>query len=133
MAGSELIARALWLAGLFGLLWSSAATAGRADVLLADIQRSAPEVFEISVSVRHADSGWDHYANRWEVLGPEDQILATRVLRHPHVQEQPFRRSLGNIRIPRQFTWVKIRAHDLQHGYGGRTVTLSVPHAPSGN
>ena len=77
--------------------------------------------------VRHADSGWDHYANRWELLAPDGEVLATRMLAHPHVHEQPFTRGLTAVRIPGEFTWVRVRAHDLVHGYGGREVTLSVP------
>ena len=38
-----------------------------------------------------------------------------------------FTRSLRGIAIPAGFTWVRVRAHDLVHGEGGREVTLSVP------
>ena len=38
-------------------------------------------------------TGWEHYANKWDVVGPDDTILGTRVLLHPHVNEQPFTRS----------------------------------------
>ena len=113
---------------LGALLLSAGLYAGQADVLKAAIERTAPGVFDISVTLRHADSGWDHYANRWEVIGPQGQVLATRTLLHPHIHEQPFTRSLSGVHIPFEDTWVKIRAHDLVHGYGGREVTLSVPH-----
>ena len=102
--------------------------AGQADVLKVDI-RPAAEVgrFDLDVTLRHADSGWDHYANRWEVVAPDGRVIATRVLAHPHVHEQPFTRGLSGVRIPAEFTWVRLRGHDLVHGYGGREVTLSVP------
>lgn len=113
-----------------GLAVSGAAAAGLADVLAVRIMPAgAPGRYDLAVTVRHADSGWDHYADRWEVIGPDDRVLATRVLQHPHVHEQPFTRSLGGVRIPAEFTWVRVRAHDLLHGYGGREVTLSVPSA----
>lgn len=115
----------LSLALLIGL--SSSAIAGQADVLKAEINRQADGNYRIAATLRHADSGWDHYANRWEVLGPDGKVIATRTLLHPHVNEQPFTRSLSGISIPPTWTWVKIRAHDLVHGYGGREVTLSVP------
>ena len=83
--------------------------------------------FDVHVTLRHTDTGWDHYANRWEVLGPAGDVLATRVLYHPHVNEQPFTRSLDGVAIPAGLTWVRVRGHDLVHGYGGREVTLSVP------
>ena len=79
------------------------------------------------VEVRHADEGWKHYADRWEVLSPDGEVLATRVLRHPHVDEQPFTRALEAVRIPVGIERVKIRAHDSVHGYGGEEVDLEIP------
>jgi hypothetical protein len=102
--------------------------AGQADVLKVDI-RPAAEVgrFDLDVTLRHADSGWDHYANRWEVVAPDGRVIATRMLAHPHVHEQPFTRGLSGVRIPAEFTWIRLRGHDLVHGHGGREVTVSVP------
>lgn len=105
------------------------ALAGLADVLQAQIRpAAAPGRFDVEATVRHADSGWDHYANRWEILAPDGSVLATRILAHPHVHEQPFTRALTGVAIPPTFTWVRVRAHDLVHGYGGREVTIGVPH-----
>ena len=104
------------------------AAAGQADVLKVDIRPVAEAGrYDIAVTLRHADTGWDHYANRWEVVGPDGRVIATRVLAHPHEHEQPFTRSLSGVRIPAAFTWVRVRGHDLVHGHGGREVTLSVP------
>ena len=112
-------------AGLLGAALATPVAAGVADVLKVDIRPTEERgYFDIDVTLRHADTGWDHYANRWEVLAPDGSVLATRVLAHPHVNEQPFTRGLSRV----QYTWVKVRAHDLVHGYGGREVTLSVPH-----
>lgn len=114
---------------VLGLLALAPAAAGPADVLQVQIRpAAAPGTFDIEVTVRHADSGWDHYANRWELLAPDGSVIATRRLAHPHVHEQPFTRGLEGVRIAPGSTWVRVRAHDLVHGYGGREVTLSVPH-----
>ena len=114
-----------------GLLTAQPALAGQVDVLEVDIRPgTAPGRYDLAVTLRHADSGWDHYANRWEVIGPDGAVLATRVLFHPHVHEQPFTRSLSGVRIPAEFTWITVRGHDLVHGHGGREVTLSVPQHP---
>jgi hypothetical protein len=124
MAAARLILAAL----LAGLAAAPPLAAGQADVLRVEIQPGdAPGRYDVAVTLRHADSGWDHYANRWEVLAPDGSVLATRVLAHPHVHEQPFTRSLAGVRIPGELTWVRVRGHDLVHGYGGREVTLSVP------
>ena len=123
MVAARLIALCIALLGTHAVL------AGQADVLRVEI-RPASQLgrFDIDVTLRHADSGWDHYANRWEVLAPDGRVIATRVLAHPHVNEQPFTRGLSAVRIPAEFTWIRVRGHDLVHGYGGREVTLSVPH-----
>jgi len=114
------------------LLAVPAARAGLADVLGVEIRAgSEPGSYDLDVTLRHEDTGWDHYANRWEVLAPDGRVLATRVLVHPHVHEQPFTRSLSGVRIPAEYTWVRVRGHDLVHGYGGREVTLSVPRPSS--
>ena len=75
--------------------------------------------WSFSVTVKHADEGWDHYADRWDVLGPDGEVLGTRVLYHPHVSEQPFTRSLGGVEIPKGVKKVTVRARDSVHGYGG--------------
>ena len=56
-----------------------AATAGKADVLAAEAScRPAPggrpaSICSFTVTVRHADGGWEHYANRWDVVGPDGE------------------------------------------------------------
>lgn len=100
------------------LLLASPSAAGPADVIAAEA-RCQGERCRFKVTVRHADSGWDHYADGYEVLSTDGEVLATRVLRHPHVGEQPFTRSL-DARIPEEVTRVRVRAHDSVHGDGGR-------------
>lgn len=101
--------------------------AGEADVIAVDVSCSDSRVCRFDVTVRHADEGWEHYANRWEVLSPAGEILATRVLAHPHVNEQPFTRSLTNVSIPGELAEVIVRAHDLVHGYGGTERVVPMP------
>lgn len=74
--------------------------------------------WSFSVSVRHADTGWDHYADAWTVFAPDGTELGHRPLAHPHVNEQPFTRSQSGIRIPDGTERVIIRAHDSLHGWG---------------
>ena len=118
-----LIAAAL----LLPLVLAGPAAAGEADVVGVKVTKSAPGVYRFDVSVRHADAGWKHYADRWEVLGPDGAVLATRVLAHPHENEQPFTRSLAGIAIPEGTARVVVRAHDSEHGYGGAEIDVEVP------
>ena len=106
---------------------ATAAVAGEADIVGVNVTKTGPGVYRFDVTVRHADTGWDHYADRWEVLGPGDTVLGTRVLLHPHVDEQPFTRSLRGVEIPDGVADVRIRAHDSVHGHGGAEITATLP------
>ena len=120
------------LALLVSPVWTGAAAADEADVVRARASCNAESVCRFKVTVRHADVGWSHYADRFEILGPEGEVLGTRVLRHPHVHEQPFTRELGGVEVPPELEKVTIRARDSVHGYGGkaREVRLERPADP---
>ncbi len=106
---------------------TAGAWAGQADVVDAVAVSEAAGTWRFDVTVRHADAGWEHYADRWEVVNPADGgILGTRVLYHPHDDEQPFTRSLRGVEIPEGVTRVILRARDSKHGWGGAEVTLEL-------
>lgn len=113
---------------LFTSIFTPMAHAGEADVTHAELRKTGANVFSVDVTVEHADEGWDHYANKWDVMTPDGELIGTRTLLHPHVGEQPFTRSLGNIPIPQVITEVIIRAHDSVHEYGGKIFKITVPH-----
>lgn len=100
--------------------------AGEADVVKVVVQREGSS-YSFDVTVAHHDEGWNHYADSWDVVAPNGQIIATRVLYHPHVDEQPFTRSLSGVEIDPEIKLVTIRAHDLVHGYGGQEKTVDLP------
>lgn len=107
-------------------LIAASAQAGQADVLnVAVVQQG--DSFRFDVTVTHQDTGWDHYADAWEVVGPDGKVLGVRTLFHPHVDEQPFTRSLTGVKIPAGVDRVTVRAHDKVHGWGGAEVTVDVP------
>ena len=80
--------------------------------------------WSIAVTLRHPDTGWDHYADGWEVLAPDGRRLGYRALAHPHVDEQPFTRSLSGLAIPPGTPFVLIRAHCNVTGWNGQTARL---------
>ena len=112
-------------------LASSAATAGEADVLEVEVTREAGGTYRFDVTVAHADEGWDHYADRFEVLGPDGALLGTRTLLHPHENEQPFTRSLTGVVVPPGLDRVHVRAHDSVHDYGGAELDVPLPSEES--
>ena len=74
------------------------------------------------VTLEHNDEGWSHFADRWEVWTPDGKtLLGTRSLAHPHVDEQPFTRSLSGVEIPDGIKQVLVKAHDLVHGESSDT------------
>ena len=103
------------------------ARAGEADVLKVEAAAQGDGFWRFRVTVAHADGGWDHYADKWDVVAPDGTVLSTRVLLHPHVGEQPFTRALGGVTIPENVAEVTLRAHDSVHGYGGREATVALP------
>ncbi len=109
------------------LLTYTAAFAGEADVIEVEVSRIGGDTYKFDVTVRHADEGWEHFANKWEVTTHDGTVLGTRILAHPHVEEQPFTRSLSGVKIPENLAEVIVRAHDLVHGYGGKTLEVKVP------
>lgn len=113
--------------GAVMVLSPAAGTAGEADVVGAKATKSSDGSYTFEVTVRHGDTGWEHYANRWDVLGPDGTILGTRTLAHPHEHEQPFTRSLRGVRIPDGVDTVTVRAHDSVHNYGGAEVQVAIP------
>ena len=109
------------------LMFTPAAYCG--EVTIVEVRVECPSSCTFSVTLEHADEGWEHYANQWEVLTLDDRILGTRVLYHPHENEQPFTRSLSGISIPAGTDRVKVRARDSKHGYSEREFIVELPGA----
>lgn len=112
---------------LAGALLPVPGRAGEADVRNVEIARTDDGRYRIDVTVRHGDTGWSHYADRWEVVAPDGTVLGRRTLFHLHEDEQPLTRSLSPIIIPSSVKRVMLRAHDKIHGFGGKEITVAVP------
>jgi hypothetical protein len=103
---------------VIALLQASPGSAGEASVIAVEATPEQDGRWRFAVTVRHADTGWDHYADKWQVLGSDGAVLGERVLLHPHVEEQPFTRSLAGVAIPSGVSEVTVRAHDTVDGWG---------------
>lgn len=123
--------RAILLAFLAAGLPVISAEAGEADVVDVAVTQEAGGTWRFDVTVRHDDAGWDHYADAWEIRGPDGTVFGTRTLLHPHENEQPFTRSLGGVAIPDGVDAVEIVAHDSVHAYGGKTMRVTLPDGGS--
>lgn len=102
-----------------------------ADPEITQVKVSKPDMgWMFKVTVRHPDAGWDHYADAWEVLDLEGNRLGYRKLNHPHVNEQPFTRSLRGVMVPDGIRVVMIRAHCSAQGWSSKMVRVEL--SPSG-
>lgn len=90
-----------------------------------EIRGDRPGPISFDVTVRSDDTGWEGYADRWEVV-TEDAVVAERVLLHPHVEEQPFTRSLGGVDLPDDVTIVTVRAHHSTGGFCGEPLEVDL-------
>jgi hypothetical protein len=82
--------------------------------------------WNVNTTLRHADTGWSHYADAWRIVGEKGKIFGERILYHPHVDEQPFTRSLGNVKIPKGVAVVYVEAHDKEHGWSKQRVRVDL-------
>ena len=126
VSGRRRFTRWVTLIAFAGLTGVASLHAGEADVIDASITSVGGDEYRISVTVKHADTGWDHYANKWDVFDAAGKLIGTRVFHHPHVQEQPFTRPLS-LNIPADVSVITLRAHDSVHEDGGAEFTLQVP------
>jgi hypothetical protein len=127
-----IIRRILFAVPLLGLLGSApVAMAGEVDVVAAKARLvssgGGASVWRFDVTLRHADAGWQHYADNWEILKLDGTLLGRRVLLHPHDHEQPFTRGLGGVKIPNPIRKVRVRGHDKRHGHGGKELVIQLP------
>jgi hypothetical protein len=98
------------------VMFISSAQAGQVKVLSVKFEEKRSS-WTVRTTLEHSDEGWKHYADAWRIMGEDGTEYGTRILAHPHVNEQPFTRSLSGVKIPRDVKIVFIEAHDSVHGW----------------
>ncbi len=101
--------------------------AGMTEVIAVDAQKSKNEQYNFAVTLRHTDTGWEHFANKWDVIGADGVVYGTRILHHPHVEEQPFTRSLTGVSIPKDVKVIFIHSYDTIHGRSDQEYKVELP------
>lgn len=113
-------------AAIAALLLAAPAAADPAQVVGATAEPSGSG-WTITATLRHGDTGWDDYADGWRVLTEGGEVLGTRELAHPHVDEQPFSRSLSGVAVPDGTGRVLIEASTSTGGWAGERFALDLP------
>ncbi|MDA1000415.1 MAG: hypothetical protein O2807_07855 [bacterium] len=98
-----------------------------ADVIEAALTRTGPGAWRVDATISSPDTGWKKYANAFRVRTEAGKVLGVRVLYHPHVDEQPFTRSLEGVKIPPGVRVVIVEARDSVAGWGGKTARVGIP------
>jgi hypothetical protein len=92
-----------------------------------EVSKTATGVFRFDVTISSPDTGWKKYANAFRVKTAGGRTLGTRILYHPHVNEQPFTRGFG-VKIPPELQQVLVEARDSVEGWGGKVIQVRIPH-----
>ncbi len=110
------------------LILCPATIAAADDAVIEDASaRPSGAGWSFSVTLSHGDTGWDDYADGWRVVTASGEVLGTRTLYHPHVEEQPFTRSLSGVTIPDGMKEVFIEARTNTDGWGSARFQLALP------
>lgn len=112
---------------LLGGFWP-AAQAGDVAVEHAEFIQQGPS-WTVRVTLRHADTGWNHYADAWHLVDARGHELAKRVLWHPHVEEQPFTRAQSGVRLPAGLKVLYVEGHDKGHGWSPQRLRVELDRA----
>jgi hypothetical protein len=102
-----------------------------AEVVGRDPAQSGRVLDGVDVTISHGDTGWDDYADGWRVEDAGGDILGTRVLHHPHVEEQPFTRSLSGVDMPDGVAEIVVRTRTNVTGWA-EEVSAPIARSPSG-
>lgn len=111
-----------WLLGVY----ASVVQAGPAVVEHVRLEQLQAGQWRIAVTLRHEDAGWNHYADAWRVVDADGKELGRRILHHPHVDEQPFTRSLSPVTLPGHLKSIWVQAHDSVHGWNEQGVSVDL-------
>lgn len=102
------------------VLMAAPALADPAEIVGVEM-REAGGGWSFDVTVAHGDTGWDDYADGWRIETADGTVLGERPLAHPHVNEQPFTRSLSRVDIPDGVDAVMVRARTNVEGWDEAT------------
>ncbi|MEX2548992.1 MAG: hypothetical protein WD638_02090 [Nitriliruptoraceae bacterium] len=96
------------------------------DVVSAELEPSG-DAWRLDATLSSPYDSPERYADAFRAAAPDGTVLGVRELAHDHANEQPFTRSLTGLTIPDAVDQITVEGRDLEHGWGGETVTVDVP------
>ena len=114
------------------LILSHSSKANDINILAAAITHQSHGEYLVNVKLGHHDTGWQHYADEWRLVDDKGNILGSRVLQHPHINEQPFTRALSNIKLGSGLETIYIEAHDKVHGWTKNRLMIDLSKMKNG-
>ena len=102
---------------LFAIALTTTAAVADPPVVQNVTMSKSGDRWSFDVTVKHGDTGWDDYADAWRILDGNGKELGIRNLAHPHVDEQPFTRSLSGVVIPGDVPEIGIQTRDNVNGW----------------
>lgn len=96
------------------------------DVIDVVVEEEPAGVFAFAVTISSPYDRPDRYADGWRIIGPDATVYGEHTLGHDHASEQPFTRTQRGVEIPPDVTEVTVEGRDLEYGYGGGTVTVTI-------
>jgi hypothetical protein len=96
------------------------------DVIDVVVEEESAGVFAFVVTISSPYDTPDRYADGWRIIGPDGTVYGEHALAHDHASEQPFTRTQRGVEIPPDVSEVEVEGRDLEHGYGGGTLTVTI-------
>ena len=113
---------------IIGLLFTTSVFANDVEIVKV-VLTSHSGTWRADVTLKHADTGWDHYADAWRLVDEKGNEIGKRTLYHPHVNEQPFTRSLSSFHITSDNKIIFVEAHDKKHGWSSNRVKIDMSNS----
>ena len=113
---------------LLGLAGARLAAANQVEIIKVMIEPYANR-WTFHVTLKHHDTGWEHYADDWRIVDEKGHVLGERQIWHPHVGEDLSTRTLASVLIPKGTYVIYIEAHDKVHGWSQQRVRIDMRKA----
>lgn len=82
--------------------------------------------YQFEVNIAHEDDSWEHFVDRWEIVGKGGAVLATDYMYYPRIDENIVWRALRGVKVDPGTEYVIFRLHDIRDGYG-REMLVRMP------